>query len=49
MTETKNAPQEVVDDLMTDPDSDAEHAPQPQPPQTIANEPDGTANHRSNA
>lgn len=41
MSEKENAAQEVVDDLLTDPDKDAERTPPPQPPQTIDNEPSG--------
>ena len=44
MTETgmpkENAAQEVADDLLTDPDRDAETT-QPKPPQTIDAEPTG--------
>ena len=40
MTEKENTAQEVVDDLLTDPDKDAEGTPKPRPPQTVANEPD---------
>lgn len=39
MTEPENIPQEIVEDLLTDPDQDAAHRPPPAPPQTIANEP----------
>jgi hypothetical protein len=49
MTEKRNAPQEVVDDLITNPDEDAEGSPPPEPPQTIANEPDGQTSNRSDA
>ena len=38
MSEKENTAQEVVDDLMTDPDKDAGEAT---PPQTIADEPTG--------
>lgn len=31
----ENATQEIVDDMMTDPDKDAERKPAPVPPQTI--------------
>lgn len=41
MTEKENAAQEVADDMMTDPDEDAEGKPKPRPPQTVANEPGG--------
>ena len=41
MTDKENTAQEVVDDLITDPDKDAEHRPAPTPPQTVANEPGG--------
>jgi hypothetical protein len=34
-----NAAQEVADDLLTDPDKDAERNPPPVPPQTIDAEP----------
>lgn len=40
MTEKDNAAQEVADDLLTDPDKDAERVPKPRPPQTVANEPE---------
>jgi hypothetical protein len=36
-----NAAQEVVDDLLTDPDRDADKVPAPKPPQTIDAEPTG--------
>lgn len=49
MTEKKNGLQELVDDLMTDPDKDAERMPPPEPPQTIANEPDVGNSSRSDA
>lgn len=39
MPEPKNVPQEVVDDLLTDPDRDAEAPRAPAPPRTIADEP----------
>ena len=39
MSQTPNTPQQVVDDLLTDPDKNVERAPPPAPPQTIANEP----------
>ena len=39
MSDKENAAQEVVDDLITDPDKDAEGRPMPKPPQTIDNEP----------
>ena len=41
MSEKENAAQEVVDDMITDPDKDAERRPPPAPPQTVANEPKG--------
>lgn len=37
----ENAVEEVVEDLMTDPDADAERAPAPRPPQTTDAEPSG--------
>lgn len=40
MGEKENAAQEVADDLLTDPDKDAEGAHKPRPPQTVANEPE---------
>jgi hypothetical protein len=40
MAEKDNAAQEVMDDMITDPDKDAEAVPQPKPPQTIDSEPD---------
>lgn len=40
MSDKENGLQEVVDDLITDPDKDAEQRP-PAPPQTIADEPNG--------
>lgn len=43
MTEKENAAQEVVDDMLTDPDKDARDTPPPTPPQTVANEPDGAS------
>jgi len=49
MMEKRNGLQEVVDDLITDPDKDAEGSDRPEPPQTIANEPDGETSNRSNA
>ncbi len=39
MTDKPNAPQEIVEDLLTDPDADADRSPPPAPPQTIGNEP----------
>lgn len=42
MSQPPNTPQEVVDDLLTDPDKNVERTPSPAPPvppQTIANEP----------
>ncbi len=41
MTEKENTAQEVVDDLLTDPDKDAARQPPPAPPQTVADEPSG--------
>ena len=41
MADKENLAQEVVDDLITDPDKDAERRPAPKPPQTIDNEPSG--------
>ena len=41
MMTDKNTAQEVVDDLLTDPDKDAEAQPRPTPPQTIDAEPTG--------
>lgn len=41
MPKPENAPQEVADDLFTDPDQDAGRAPAPLPPQTTAAEPTG--------
>ncbi len=41
MAEKDNAAQEVMDDLLTDPDKDAEREPKPKPPQTIDAEPSG--------
>ena len=49
MNEKKNGLQEVVDDLITDPDKDAERHPRPEPPQTVANEPDDETSNRSHA
>lgn len=37
----ENATQEIVDDLLTDPDKDAAGTPPPAPPQTIDAEPTG--------
>ena len=39
MTDKQNTAQDVVEDLLTDPDKDADRVPAPAPPQTIANEP----------
>lgn len=39
MTDKPNTPQEIVEDLLTDPDADAGSKVPPAPPQTIANEP----------
>ncbi|WP_425230533.1 hypothetical protein [Sphingomonas sp.] len=41
MSEKENAVQEIADDLLTDPDKDAEGKPPPAPPQTIEAEPSG--------
>ena len=40
MTDKQNTAQDVVEDLMTDPDKDAGRVPPPAPPQTVGNEPD---------
>lgn len=46
MSDKENAAQEVVDDLITDPDKDAAERPAPKPPQTIDNEPSGGSDRR---
>lgn len=38
----RNVPQEIVDDLMTDPDKDAGGRTSPAPPQTVEAEPDAS-------
>lgn len=49
MAEDKNGVQEVVDDLLTDPDKDAEGRSAPVPPQTVDNEPaNGATRPRDN-
>ena len=37
----ENVAQEIVENLLTDPDKDAERTPPPAPPQTIEAEPTG--------
>lgn len=50
MSEAKdNAAQEVMDDLLTDPDKDAGDPVPPKPPQTIADEPSGDEAHGRHA
>lgn len=46
MSDTPNLPQEVIDDLLTDPDKDADDTSPPAPPQTVANEPNDERSKR---
>jgi hypothetical protein len=41
-----NAAQEIADDMLTDPDKDAERDPAPVPPQTVDAEPNGERDGR---
>ena len=41
IADKENVAQEIVDDLLTDPDADASTKPAPLPPQTVDAEPTG--------